>query len=195
MTTPDVPGLWRQADRAQAEAQDRYPAMGCCSGCNDCCKHHGSPITYASEWELIQPWLEAHPETLAGIRARYHELKRGLRARLQQPETPSLTEALFELPCPCIEATAQGERCAIYPVRPLTCRSFGNTLLAAAPESGDAIYTCNPEKTRWERELPMLGEIALPLRSSLFATLEADDSHRSLLSYLERYLARGPEEA
>ena len=187
MSTPDVSGLWRQADSAQAEAQATYPEMACCSGCNDCCKHHGSPITYASEWEQIQPWLEDRPEVLAGIRQRYAALKQDLRQRLQAPGVPSLAEALFELPCPCIEPGPAGERCAIYPVRPLTCRSFGNALLEAAPSSGDAIYTCNPEKSRWERELPMLQEIRLPLREQLFAALAAEKP-RSLLSFLERFL-------
>lgn len=162
--------------------------MACHTGCNDCCKHAGSPITYASEWALIEPWLEAHPEVLEAISARYRALKRSLQARLHQPEVPSLFEALFEVACPCIEPTDAGERCSIYPVRPLTCRCFGNSLIKSAPETLDEIYTCTPEKERWEKDLPMLRELDLPLRGNLFAALEGQDSHRSLLSYLEHFL-------
>lgn len=188
MTTPDVPALWQQADQAQADAQERYPAMACRTGCNDCCKHHGSPITYGSEWTIIQSWLEAHPEALIGIKQRYHALKKMLQARLHQPEVPTLYEALFEIPCPFIEAHDQGERCGIYPVRPLTCRSFGNTLILSPPSTQDEIYTCTPEKERWERDLPMLSELDLPLRVTLFAPLEAQGQRRSLISLLEQFL-------
>jgi Fe-S-cluster containining protein len=186
--------LWHQADRAQAAAQERYPAMACRSGCNDCCKHHGSPMTYAPEWEVIEAWLERHPEQLPGIRERYAALKARLRARLHSESVPSLNEALFEVPCPCIEPGPTGERCAIYEVRPLTCRSYGNTLLQPRPASSAEIYTCNPEKDRWERDLPVVSEIELPLRAELFAAFEAQPAgtRRSLLSYLERFLAQNP---
>lgn len=188
MTTPDVRALWQQADQAQADAQARYPGMACRNGCNDCCKHHGSPITYASEWAQIQSWLEAHPQILSRIEQRFHAVKQMLQTRLHQPEVPSLFEALFEIPCPCIEVSDQGERCGIYPVRPLTCRSFGNTLIQAAPTSQDEIYTCTPEKERWEKDLPMLSELDLPLRATLFVALETQDQRRSLMSFLERFL-------
>lgn len=184
---PELTQLWQAADRVQERAQTAYPEMRCRSGCNECCKHHGSPISYALEWQAIQSWLEARPEQLAGLRLRYQELKQALAQRLAQGLNPlSLSAALFEVPCPFID----NERCTIYPVRPMTCRAFGNTLLAAAPESAEEIYTCNPEKDRWEQELPMLKEsgLQLGLRSELFLALEASGSPRSLLSFLERFL-------
>lgn len=186
MSSPDLSLLWRRADAAQAEAQARYPEMRCLSGCNDCCKHHGSPITYVTEWQAIEAWLDSHPEVLAGARSRYLALKQRLQTRLENPEAPALNEALFELPCPFIDGTPAGERCSIYPVRPLTCRAFGNTLLTA-PVTRDDLYTCQIEQDRWERDLPMLSEVNLPLRGPLFEEL-TDDRRRSLLSFLERYL-------
>ncbi|PKL76931.1 MAG: hypothetical protein CVV27_07750 [Candidatus Melainabacteria bacterium HGW-Melainabacteria-1] len=188
----DILSLWQAADQAQAEAQERYPAMACRSGCNDCCKHHGSPMTYAREWELIVNWLAERPELLGRIQARFNALKISLQTRLGEPKVPSLSEALFEVPCPCIETVAGRELCGIYPVRPLTCRTFGNTLLVSPADSQDAIYTCNPEKARWEQELPMLSELALPQRSEFFAQLEQQDQRRSLLSFLERWLKQRP---
>lgn len=177
--------LWQQADAAQAGAQNRYPEMRCLTGCNDCCKHHGSPITHASEWQAIENWLTSRPELIAQVQQRHQALKQGLQAKLEALSTPSLNEALFALPCPFIANSPEGERCSIYSVRPLTCRAFGNTLLQPAVSRED-LYTCAPEQDRWEQELPM-AEIKLPLRAPLFEPL-ANDRRRSLLNFLERYL-------
>lgn len=190
MSSPDVSAIWERANQAQAQAQTSHPELLCRSGCNDCCKQAGSPITYAAEWQLIQTWLEERPQLLAEVRQRYRQLKATLQERLHRPQTPSLFEALFELRCPFIAVTADGERCSIYPVRPLTCRSFGNTLLKAQPQTGDDFYTCTPEKERWERDLPMYESFRLPLREYLFQELEAQDSRRALTHFLERYLYR-----
>lgn len=173
--------LWQQADQAQAQAQHHYPEMRCRSGCNDCCKHHGSPITYAPEWQEIASWLASHPAVEARVRERFQQLKKQLQARMQNLTPPSLSEALFEAPCPFIEQ----ERCQIYAVRPLTCRAFGNTALQQPVRSGEDLYTCNPEKDRWEKALPM--HVELPLRQHWFETLEQSGPALSLLHFLDRH--------
>ncbi|MGV3525691.1 MAG: YkgJ family cysteine cluster protein [Candidatus Sericytochromatia bacterium] len=171
---------WRAADQAQQQAQTHYPDMGCLTGCADCCQHHGSPLSYATEWAAIVDWLQTQPTIWTAAVMRYQELQANWRRKLISGQTPSLAEALFEAPCPFL---AQG-RCSIYPVRPTTCRAFGNTLLQQPASSGDDVYTCNREKDRWETTLPLAGSPRLALRASLFVGLEKSGAARSLLAYL-----------
>lgn len=178
-----VQQAWQAASQAQAQAQADYPELGCLSACNDCCKHHGSPMTYAQEWAQMADWLALQPQIYQQARLQYAQLKQSLQARLTQTDPPTISAALFEAPCPFLQA----ERCAVYPVRPMTCRAFGNSVLAPHVSSGEQVYTCNPEKDRWEQVLPMLQEpCALPEREALFAPLAAWGPPRSLLSWLER---------
>lgn len=180
--------IWQQAHTAQVEAQGEYPDILCRTGCNDCCKNHGSPITFAAEWDLIQAHLETNPQKKAAVKERYLALKKDLRSRLAL-ENPTISQALFEVRCPFIavsqckeEGEPTGEYCSIYEVRPTTCRVFGNTVLAHPVQNGDAIYACNLEKDRWETLLPMA--VNLPLRSTFFEHLEATGKPRSLLYFL-----------
>lgn len=181
MTTPQE--IWQRATIAQDIAQAAYPDLRCRSGCNDCCKNHGSPITYVQEWQVIAEHLDQQADLKAAVQQSYLSLKQSLRQRLQTLQTPSLSAALFDVPCPFIA----DEACSIYALRPLTCRAFGNSVLQSPPLSGDDIYTCNPEKDRWETDLPMKVESPLPLRAELFKELEQSGQSRSLLSFLEGY--------
>ncbi len=180
MTPQDI---WQRANLAQDAAQAAYPELRCRTGCNDCCKNHGSPITYAQEWQVIAAQLDQNSSLKEAVRQRYLSLKQSLRQRLQQPDPPSIAAALFEMPCPFIAS----EACSIYALRPLTCRAFGNSVLQSPALSGDDIYTCNPEKDRWETVLPMKAEHPLPLRAELFKEFEQSGPSRSLLSFLEGY--------
>lgn len=180
---------WQAADQAQQQAQSQYPEMGCLTGCADCCQHHGSPLSYASEWATLANWLRKRPEIWAAAVTRYRKLQQQWRRKLQSAQLPGLAEALFEAPCPFLD---QG-RCSVYPVRPTTCRAFGNTLLQQPASSGDDVYTCNREKDRWETTLPLAGSPRLGLRAPLFAELEAQGPPRSLLAYLAASLPPGEE--
>lgn len=171
---------WQAADQAQQHAQTDYPEMGCLTGCFDCCQHHGSPLSYAAEWAAIVNWLQSRPTLWTAALRRYRELQQNLRRKLASAQVPGLSEALFEAPCPFL---AEG-RCSIYPVRPTTCRAFGNTLVQQPAHSGDDVYTCNREKDRWETTLPLAGSPRLEARAPLFAKLESQGAPRSLLAYL-----------
>lgn len=175
--------IYAQADKAQADAQRQCPDMLCRAGCDLCCREHGSPITYAVEWEPIRALLEADPALYASVYAAWKELKQRWRERLHDPGVPTLQAALFDTPCPFL---AQG-CCQIYALRPLTCRAFGNTALSGAGAEG--IYTCNLEKARWETWLPLHGQPALVSREGLFTQLETLNGAPplSLLAFLDRY--------
>jgi len=177
-----VPVLWQAASQAQNLAQSAYPEIRCRTGCNDCCKHHGSPITYQAEWEVIRAWLAERPLIFAQAQQAFTRQKQNWQQQLAADEPPSISQALFEVVCPFLDS----ERCSIYEVRPLTCRAFGNAVLAWPLSSSEEIYTCNPEKDRWEQVLPMSENLRLPQRQELFASLEASGAPRSLLSWLEK---------
>jgi len=182
--------LWEQADVLQAETQARYPDMNCHAGCADCCKFHGSPITYPVEWLQIQAQLDRDSVLKQAVKERFQALQQYLRSRLKAQEKPTLREALFVAPCPFLAEN----RCEIYALRPLTCRTYGNTRLKESTPSDSVqdFYTCDMEKERWEEMLPMAQEepIHLPARESLFQALEKIDPQapQTLLVYLERYL-------
>lgn len=187
--------LWQKAHAAQVKTQQSYPDILCRTGCNACCKNHGSPITFEMEWQAIQAHLKAHPKKEVAVKARYLNLRKQLQLQLSL-ENPTISQALFEVSCPFIavnnavegsekDAQPVSEYCSIYDVRPTTCRVFGNTVLEQPVQSGEAIYACNPEKDRWETLLPMAVE--LPLRSTFFKDLEATGSPKSLLHFLATF--------
>lgn len=183
--------LFSEADRLQQDVHSQNPEMICHAGCSFCCEHHGSPITHALEWQAIEPLLEQDSDLKSRVYARFQALKQGLRQNLKKGELVSLREALFETSCPFLEE----RRCAVYEVRPLTCRTFGNTRLYSDSDPRDwkEIYSCTMEKERWEKQLKMADAppLALPPRETLFATLEALDGKpaSTLLVFLERYFA------
>ena len=183
--------LFAEADRLQQEVHSQNPEMICHAGCSFCCEHHGSPITYALEWQGIEALLEQDSAFTARVKERFEHLKQGLRQNLKSGELVSLREALFETTCPFLE----DRRCSVYAARPLTCRTFGNTRLYADsdPQNWQEIYSCTMEKERWEKQLKMADAppLNLPPREALFQTLEALDGKpaSSLLVFLERYFA------
>jgi len=189
--TESLKALYAEADQLQQEVHSQNPEMICHAGCSFCCEHHGSPITHTLEWQAIEPLLDQDLAFRSRVRVRFDTLKQGLRQNLKSGELVSLREALFESSCPFLE----DRRCSVYAVRPLTCRTFGNTRLYADSDPRDwkEIYSCTMEKERWEKQLKMADAppLALPVREALFQTLEALDGQpaSTLLVFLERYFA------
>lgn len=189
--TDALKALYQEADQLQDTVHQQNPEMICHAGCSFCCEHHGSPITHLLEWQLIEPLLDADADLQARVKARFLQLKQGLRTQLLSGERVSLREALFETACPFLE----NRRCGIYAVRPLTCRTFGNTRLYTDSDARNwqEFYTCTMEKERWEKQLKMADAppVDLPVREALFHTLETLDGQKAstLLAFLERYFA------
>lgn len=190
MNQSELKNLYRQADQQMIGVQQRYPSLICLTGCHACCLHQGSPITYRIEWLAIQALLERDPELKARVRQRFLAYRQKLRQALDQQQTLSVREVLFETPCPLLE----NGRCSVYDQRPMTCRAYGNTRLYvhSLPDNLSEIYTCDEEKLRWGQQLRAADAPPpqLPDREGLFAALEALDGAPplTLMVFLERYL-------
>jgi Fe-S-cluster containining protein len=105
--------LWQKIDAFFARVQTRYPGeLACRAGCSDCC-HRELTVT-SVEAAAIE----------ATLRALDPAARAALAARAVQP-------AAANGACSALEADG---RCAIYPARPLVCRSHGLPLRFAAAE-------------------------------------------------------------
>lgn len=190
MHSSELEALYHQADQQMAEVQQRYPDLICLTGCHACCLHQGSPITYHIEWQAIQATLARDPQFKARVQQRFLAYRQKLRQQLDQLQTLSVREALFETPCPFLESG----RCSIYAQRPMTCRTYGNTRLHthSQPDNLSEMYTCDEEKLRWKQllESKKTPPPEFPDRESLFARLEALNGAPplTLMVFLERYL-------
>jgi Fe-S-cluster containining protein len=131
-----LPLLRTVSDHLAKDAARRAAAHGeevsCRAGCAACCRYlvPVSPV----EARRLREIVDAMPAPRrAEVEGRFAALRErlagaGVLERLRQPETLSPEErntlgaAYFalDLPCPFLE----GERCSIYPERPLACREF-----------------------------------------------------------------------
>jgi len=78
--------------------QAQAPFLKCAAGCAQCCKVERAAFTV--EVDAIRRWLKEHPDVRAAARAHPRQTDR------------------------CVFLDAQ-DRCAVYPVRPMICRTHG----------------------------------------------------------------------
>lgn len=76
---------------------------GKCIGCGDCCSNL-LPVT-ESEIRTIERYIKSH-----GIKEQKHNVL--------------LADPAFDFTCPFLDNSKKKDRCVIYPIRPLVCRSF-----------------------------------------------------------------------
>jgi Fe-S-cluster containining protein len=105
----------------QTTGAPHRPPFACREGCAWCC--HKVVGSGAPEVFRILDYLErnASPEELRNTRDRV------LRLEAQRDALTGDRWAAARLPCPLLV----NDRCAVYPVRPLTCRGYGSTDAAA----------------------------------------------------------------
>ncbi len=106
MDAAGLPALARQLERVYAHV----PATRC-AGCGACCQ--------LTDWEYANHYATMFPL----YRAEYVHIAAQVRRVLTEQRAASLLSFTMERPrcCPFLEA---GHACAIYPVRPLICRTY-----------------------------------------------------------------------
>lgn len=105
------------------------PKLACCSGCSVCC-YQGVSATKA-EWLEIERYVIEH-----GILGRMRKHINSLLAKWDQYQTRNsapriqsqLDFAQDWIGKPCVFLNTTTGQCAIYPVRPVVCRTYTSTI-------------------------------------------------------------------
>jgi uncharacterized protein len=122
---PQYQQLINLTDRLSARLSARYDShLTCRAGCSGCCHHHLSvfPIEAAAVTDAVKA---LPPETQAVIRRQA--------AAVREREARGLSVA-----CPLLV----DERCAVYELRPLICRTQGLPLLIEAEDGAQEVDFC-----------------------------------------------------
>ena len=126
-STVDALEATRTADRLMVAVDDAFARfdremsqlppwkLDCKPGCAWCC--HGSVQTSAPEVLRIATYLRA-----IGRPSRFAAIKQRVDALDSQARVAPAGPAVARLPCPLLA----GNRCSVYPVRPLACRGWNS---------------------------------------------------------------------
>ena len=129
---PKFHSLLSEVDKAFAALKQRYAAEICCGpGCDDCC-HAVFSVSLAEayfiERHVRSRLLFENPEVFEKVRKRAEDFKKELEQKEVRFSPVGNDQASMELygqwriRCPML---ADDRRCAIYQLRPLTCRAYG----------------------------------------------------------------------
>ena len=146
--TRDETDLYHVIDQLSSGVVAAHPSSLCYSGCGRCC-HYPTAFfdIFPQEWALIKEHIEAEwePERRARWLERFQHEHGPYLYRIRFLEwimgfTTAIlpTHQALPLPCPFMES----DRCAIYPVRPLACRTFGHFAAKTTPWSAPHPYAC-----------------------------------------------------
>jgi Fe-S-cluster containining protein len=128
--------LSEYADQAMAIVRDEYhPRLDCREGCSYCCRKPGVLVTVPELLRIIQHVHDTFDaETASAVRER-------ARRYVQQLAGRSFDEPTDEsVPCPLLS----DERCAVYEIRPLTCRGYNSTSVDACRHAHESTNVLVP---------------------------------------------------
>lgn len=110
------------SDQAQAIVADTYgPRLACGEGCSYCCRKPGVLVTLPELLRLIVQVESLDEDARRRIVERAHDYV--ARTAGHGPDEPTDES----VPCPLLE----DERCTMYAIRPLVCRGYNSTSVAA----------------------------------------------------------------
>lgn len=155
-----------------------YPQIKCKKGCTLCCKTGSTPI-FEIEWQNIKLFLDnTEKENLMIIRSRFEENFLPNRDLFESYELDSgerLKIFVIKNTISCPFLNSEENKCDIYNIRPLRCRTFGlfvrkelfinNT--TGERFHGYAVLTCSEEIRRWDNFFKNINDprIFLPIHN------------------------------
>jgi Fe-S-cluster containining protein len=169
--------------------EEEFDCMHCVPGCSECCSH--LPLVTLDEWRSIVTWM--HDNLTADRRAQIVSksewlltdqksvLPRWMRlgeVDLESREAVDIVGDMFDNESTMCPFLFDG-RCAVYPVRPLICRSYGRMMRT----EDDSLY-CQPILDRINGALDQGVDVELPLYGPYQEAsydLNGDRSYFSLL--------------
>lgn len=177
----DERDLYALADKLTSGVKEAYPESLCKAGCSGCCRYPEALFTAtAREWDVILDHIEREwpAERVFTFVSRFWETHGRYWRRLKAAEW--LIEFPLPLPvhprraaipiaCPFLE----DHRCAIYPVRPLYCRSFGSFTYKSFFRPEPAIYGCEDQAANLEPLMDRPGRPRIPRFNPLLARRHA----------------------
>ena len=186
-------------DKINANTRAFYQNFFCREACSRCCKKFGSPATYQIEWQNIENHLlKSNFQNIDIVYKNLKQFKDNLRMELESRAKFNLDFIFNQIGCPFLI----DEKCSIYTVRPLICRTFGFSLEKHKDDTkitADVIYTCDKEKQRWDEEIAInkYTYLLLPQRSFLISKLaelnvskNKNPEAKIIIYYLNKYFEK-----
>ena len=107
---PLLSRIHRDIDERAEAIRRAHPRWLCAKGCGHCCHQlAGAPRLTAPEWSLLREALTSLPEE------RLNGIRRAMVTLAGNPSRPVV--------CPLLDTLA--DACAVYPQRPVACRTYG----------------------------------------------------------------------
>ncbi len=166
--TQDDRDLYHLIDTVSDGVRSAFPGSRCQAGCSACCHYPVSLFNVApAEWKAIARHIETtwDRERLLGFVERFWREHGpalfkmrvlGFLVTLPLPIIPR--ESAIPPACPFLE----DDRCAVYPVRPAHCRSFGHFTVHYWWRRTPFIYGCLEQIARLREALARPGQAPLP---------------------------------
>lgn len=147
----DARDLYTVTDRLADAVKETFPQSLCAAGCSACCHYPvGLFDIDRAEWDVIRRYLEKtwSRAERRSFHARFLErfgpyrLKfRILNALMTFPLPVTSKPEGLPLACPFLV----NDRCTVYPVRPIVCRTFGHFSVIRSGRSESHLYACEKQ--------------------------------------------------
>lgn len=166
--TGDARDLFAVTDRLAEAVQQAFPESLCRAGCSACCHYPvGLFDIDRAEWEVIRRHLQAtwsraeRREFFTRFQERFgpYRLKlRILNALMTFPLPVTSKPEGLPLACPFLV----NDRCVVYPVRPIVCRTFGLFSVIRSGRQESHLYACEKQATALNAALSQEGPQIMP---------------------------------
>jgi len=166
--TRDDSDLYDLVDDLAAGTRDAYPESLCKVGCSACCTYPAGLFTATQkEWEVISDHIDRHwdaEQVLAFVgrfwasHGRYFQRLRAIEWLMEFPLPIHPKREAVPLSCPFLH----DDRCAVYPVRPVYCRTFGLFSYKYWWRREHFIYACDMQSDQLEPLTRQAGRPQLP---------------------------------
>ena len=168
--------LYFLIDTMNEAIKEAVPGSVCAAGCSRCC-HFPIALFNISplEWRTIEVFLDGMEEEgreriLGNFRRDFKKKTKQLSLIQWIVDRPiSFVPKLGGLPCPFLEKG----NCAIYPARPLYCRTFGYYTVVSGMIGNPRFYSCGVQGNALEAQLRKAGpQVGLPSANPLIYQLD-----------------------
>ncbi len=172
--TQDQSDLYTLIDLLASGVKEAYPESLCKAGCSSCCQYPPALFTVTrQEWEAMLAYVtrEWSAERIGRLVTRfwgshgpYMRRLKVIEWLMEFPLPVNAKRKAVPLECPFLE----DERCSVYPVRPVYCRSFGSFTYKYFWTPEPFVYGCQEQSDLLGPITRRPGRARLPSFNALF---------------------------